>query len=239
MKFELKSWKKFKDTILASELMLDEIKFEADSDGLRFRGLDKSHVAFMNLDIKKEYFDTYEIDLPETCIIDVGELVKVLKRIKSNDVLRFIFSEDDLIIQFDGEALRTFKIRMIDMVYDAPMLPNLNYECEVDVDLKELRESIKDCELYDDRVKISTDEQNVHITAEGGLGDYQSIIPVDTKLESVESVFSLEWLKRFFKIGDISDIVTLKMGNTKPILLNFEDDELIVMFLLAPRIEEE
>ena len=53
-----------------TEQFLDEIKFELDSDGMRFRGLDKSHVAFISMIISSDYFTEFDIDLPCYCICD-------------------------------------------------------------------------------------------------------------------------------------------------------------------------
>lgn len=226
---------------MTAESMLDEIKFEADNDGLRFRGLDRSHIAFMSMNINKDYFDVFDIETPESCIIDTSELVKVLKRIKSDDTLHFSFDEENVTIQFQGQAKRTFKIRNIDQEYDSPSMPNIEYPCTVEVGYKQLLESIKDCDLYDDKLKISTSQYQIGLSAVGDLGDYEAKLDVDDELHGkLSSVFSTSWLKTFFKIGNISDDVEINMGNDMPLLLRFEDEfGLIIQFLLAPRIESD
>ena len=241
MRFELSNFKHFKDAMMISEAMLDEIKFEADNDGLRFRGLDRSHVAFMSMNIGKDYFDVFDIETPESCIIDTSELVKVLKRIKGDDTLHFSFDEENVTIQFQGQAKRTFKIRNIDQEYDSPSTPNIEYPCTVEVSYKHLLESIKDCDLYDDKLKISTSQYQIGLSAVGDLGDYEAKLDVDDELHGkLSSVFSTSWLKTFFKIGNISDDVEINMGNDMPLLLRFEDEfGLTIQFILAPRIESD
>ena len=240
MKFKLDNIKGFKEAIVTAEQMLDEIKFEADTDGVRFRGLDRSHVAFVNMIIRSDYFEEYEIDLPESCIVDSQELVKVLKRSKSDDSLIFSFDESNIKIQFVGKAKRTFKIKQVDMEYDAPSLPNIEYPIEIDVDYKQLQDTVKDAELYSEKVTIATEDQELKIISTGNFGEYVSNIPLLVSLQKCASVFSLDWLKKFFKLSNISDVVTINMGNNMPLFLSFEDEDgLEVDFLLAPRIEED
>ena len=239
MKFKLSNIKNFKDSIITAEQMLDEIKFEADNDGVRFRGLDRSHVAFINLDIKSDYFDEYEIMNPESCIVDTSELVKVLKRSKSNDTLVFSFDAEEIKIQFIGTATRTFKIKQVDMEYDSPMMPNIEYPISIDVDYKQLQDIVKDAELYSDKLTISTEDQELKIISNGNFGEYISTVPLLVNLKNCSSVFSLDWLKKFFKLTSVSDVVNVNMGTDMPLLLDFEDEDgLNVTFLLAPRIEE-
>lgn len=241
MKFELSNFKHFKDAMIAAEAILDEIKFEADNDGLRFRGLDRSHIAFMSMNISKDYFDVFDIKTPESCIIDTSELVKVLKRSKTDDIFKFQFDEENVTIQFEGNARRTFKIRNIDGEYDSPMMPNIEYPCNVEVNYKQLQEAIKDCDLYDDKLRIKTLEYQIGLSAVGDLGEYEAKIDADGKVNpNLSSVFAISWLKTFFKIGNISESVEINMGKDMPMLLRFIDEYgLTIEFLIAPRIEED
>lgn len=240
MKFKLENIKNFKDTIIASEHMLNEIKFEADKDGIRFRGLDGSHVAFMSMEIDKTYFDEYSIDTPESCIIDTRELVKVFKRSKANDKLIFSFNEEEIKIQFKGEATRTFKLKQVDMDYDSPSMPNIDYPITIDIDYKELKDLVKDAELYDEKLTFATEDQQFKIISGGEFGEYSSTISTLTKVKKASSSFSISWLNRFFKLGNVSDEVTVNMGSDMPLLLCFNDEDgLKVEFLLAPRIEQD
>ena len=241
MKIELENIKNFKDVLINAEYFLEEIKFELDSDGMRFRGLDKSHIAFIGMNIDKEYFDEFELEEPCSCIVDTQELLKVFKRAKNNDKMIFSFNDSDLKFQFiNGDVKRSFKIRQVDMEYQSPTRPNIEYPAKFEVNYKQLIDGVKDAELYSDKVKIKTNEYDLSLVADGEFGDYKSKIPLINNVGRYSSIFSIAWLNKIFKINSLSDTVILNMGNNMPLLLELDDGfGLKVDFLLAPRIEEE
>ena len=240
MKFELSNHKNFKNAMSVAELMIDEVRLECDRDGVRFRGLDRSHIAFINMEIGKDYFEEYEIGQPETCVFDTSEIVKVLKRIKSDDKLIFKSDDENVTLQFIGESKRTFNIRQIDILYDSPALPNMTYPCSINIEYDKFNESIKDCELYDTKLKATINKEALTISSTGDLGEYLSEILITEDInEEYSSIFSIDWLKNFLKMGKMGDNeINIRLGNNMPIQLRFDDDEFKTEFMLAPRIEE-
>ena len=240
MNIRLDNIKNFKDVLMNTELFIDEVKFELDSEGMRFRGLDKSHVSFISVIIDSDYFTDFNIDVPCSCICDTNELVKVLKRAKNDDKLLLSFDDTDLELQFiNGNVRRKFKIRQVDMVYDSPDKPQIRFPETFEVSIKQFIESIKDAELYSDKVKLQTNDNQFSIISDGDLGDYKSNLELSENVRDCSSVFSLEWLKKIFKTN-IGGDVKISMGDNMPLFLEFDDKlGLRAEFLLAPRIEND
>ncbi|MBC7119931.1 MAG: DNA polymerase sliding clamp, partial [Methanobacteriaceae archaeon] len=105
--------------------IVDEVQIQVDSEGMRLDALDRSHITFVHLELKREIFDEYECDEPEKINVDTEELMKVLRRARAGD--RLIITSDDanLILTFEGEATRQFKIRLIDIEYETPQPPEI------------------------------------------------------------------------------------------------------------------
>ena len=240
MKIELENIKNFKNILTNVEYFLEEVKFEVDSDGLRFRGLDKSHIAFIGLYVDRDYFDTFDIDEPQSCIVDTNELVRIIKRAKSNDTLVLSFDESNLKLQFiNGDTKRNFRIRQVDMEYDSPPMPNIEYPISFNVGYKLLIDSVKDAELYSEKVRLRTNGYTLFVETDSNVGDYRSELFSLKNIGKYKSIFSISWLNKIFKISGISDEISISMGNDMPLFLEFDDEDgLKVDFLLAPRIEE-
>lgn len=240
MKIELENIKNFKNILTNVEYFLEEVKFEVDSDGLRFRGLDKSHIAFIGLYVDRDYFDTFDINEPQSCIVDTNELVRIIKRAKSNDTLMLSFEESNLKLQFINEdTKRKFRIRQVDMEYDSPAMPNIEYPISFSINYKLLVDSVKDAELYSEKVRLRTKEYSLFVETDSNSGDYKSELSSLENIGEYMSIFSINWLNNIFKISGISDEISISMGNNMPLFLEmFDGDGLKVDFLLAPRIEE-
>lgn len=239
-KAELSDPNILKTSFDAISSIVDEVQIQTDSEGIRLDALDRSHITFVHLELKASLFDEYVCDEPEKINIDTDELMKVLKRSKSNDRVIMSLDEGNFIITFEGEAKRTFKIRLIDMEYEAPSPPELEHPTKFDIPFALLKDSIQDMGIFSDKIALIVDSEKFRASAEGEFGDanieYLHGEKIDTE---AKSIFSLEKIREMLKADKFSDVATIKLGNDMPLHLSLkmvsEDGEL--SFLLAPRIE--
>ena len=122
-KAELSNPNILKTSFDAISSIVDEVQIQTDSEGFRLDALDRSHITFVHLELKSSLFDEFVCDEPEKINIDTDEFMKVLKRSKSTDRVIMSLDEGNFIITFEGEAKRTFKIRLIDIEYESPTFP--------------------------------------------------------------------------------------------------------------------
>ena len=230
-KAELSDSSILKTSFDAISSIVDEVQIQTDSEGFRLDALDRSHITFVHLELKSSLFDEYICDEPEKINIDTDELMKVLKRSKANDRVLMSLDEGNLILTFVGEATRTFKIRLIDIEYDSPAPPSLDYPTEFEIPFTLLKDSIQDMDIFSDKITLMVDQENFYASAEGEFGD--------ANIEYLHG--ELEKIREMLKADKFSEIATISLGNDMPLTLSLkmvsEDGEL--SFLLAPRIESE
>ena len=222
--------------------IVDEVQMQADTEGLKLDALDRSHITFVHLELKSGVFDMYSCDEPLKINVDTEELMKVLKRGKSDDMLELAVDESNLIINFEGEARRTFKIHLIDIEYEPPTPPQLEYPTEFEIPFTLLKNSIQDIDIVSDKISLIVDENKFIASAEGEFGDATIEYLHGEKIEdNAKSVFSLEKIKEMLKADKFSEAVVLRLGNDMPLNLSLKmaSDEGELSFLLAPRIESE
>lgn len=222
--------------------IVDEVQMQADEEGLRLDALDRSHITFVHLELKKNVFDEYQCKEALKINVDTEELMKVLKRAKSEDMVELTTDEGNFIVTFEGEARRTFKIRLIDIEYEAPSPPQLDYPTEFEVPFSLLKDSIQDIGIVSDKIALKVDEDRFNASAEGDFGDAKIEYLHGEKIqENAKSVFSLEKVKEMMKADKFSETAQIKLGNDMPLHLSLKmaSDEGELSFLLAPRIESE
>ncbi|MEG3224726.1 MAG: proliferating cell nuclear antigen (pcna) [Methanobacteriales archaeon Met13] len=222
--------------------IVDEVQMQADEEGLRLDALDRSHITFVHLELKKNVFDEYQCKEALKINVDTEELMKVLKRAKSEDMVELTTDEGNFIVTFEGEARRTFKIRLIDIEYEAPSPPQLDYPTEFEVPFSLLKDSIQDIGIVSDKIALQVDEDRFKASAEGDFGDAKIEYLHGEKIpENAKSVFSLEKVKEMMKADKFSETAQIKLGNDMPLHLSLKmaSDEGELSFLLAPRIESE
>lgn len=235
--------KEFKNILSVAEAILTEIKLECDNDGIRFRGLDGSHTSFLEVNFNKSYFSDFRLEELDNIIIDASELNKIFKRIKNDDEITFKIGDDVLTIEVASETNeKTFKLNGIDMEYDSPRMPSIDYPVNVDVNFKEFKENVMDANLYENKLRIKVEDNNLVIFNRGLMGEYESKLKLEQEFEKQYiSVFSMDLINRIFKLTTLSDKINISMGTDMPMLMMLSDafEEINVKFLTAPRIESD
>ena len=232
----------FKTSFDAISSIVDEVQIEVDSDGLRLNAIDRSHITYVHLELKETLFDIYECDKPIKLNLDTEELMKVLKRSKSDDVMELTVDEGSLIITFEGAIKKTFKVKLIDLEYDTPAQPQIEYPVNISRPISTLKEAIQDIEIVADRVSFNVDEDNLTLEAVGDFADAKVEYLHGEKIsETAKAIYAIENIKEMLKAEKFADNTYVQLGDDMPLTLVLEllNDEGELSFLLAPRIEEE
>lgn len=241
-KAELSDIKIFKEAFESISRIIDEVQMQVDSDGLRLRALDRSHITFVMFELKAHVFDEFFCDVPEKINLDCSELFKVLKKSKTSDILRLSVDEGNFIIIFEGDASRKFNIRLIDLEYDNPTPPNIDLPCKITVPSKLLGDSLGDMDLFSDKLIFQIDQDYFTIKTDGEFGDADiKYIHGENIRQIAESRFSIEKLADMLKSNKFSDECIIELGNEMPLKLtmNLPAGQGYLSFLLAPRIEQD
>ena len=239
-KAELSNPNILKSSFDAISNIVEEVQLQTDNDGIRLNALDKNHITFVHLELKKFLFDEYESTEPAKINVDTTELFKILKRAKNDDRVLLSLDDNNLIITLEGEASRTFKIRLIDLEYDENTPPELDYPTSFEVPFNLLKDSSTDIGIYSDKIKLSVDENNFTIKGDGEFGSVDiEYLHGESIGDTVESVFSLDKVKEMLRADKISTMAKIKLGDNRPMSLSLDMEDGELSFLLAPRIEED
>lgn len=241
-KISLSDTNMFKSAFEAISAIVDEIICVIDSEGFRVTAMDRSHIAFVSLDLKPTVFDEFECNAPDKITIDTSEFMRVLKRMKGSDVLTLTNEEGNLIIKFTGDADREFKLRLIDMEYDVPEPPALEPPVSVEVPSGLVKDCLSDMALFDEKLEFIVDEDYFKVVTNGEFGDAEvKYLHGENILEVVRSCYSIPKLQEMFKASKFSDMCEIALGNDMPLVLTFNllSDDGKIGFLLAPRLEQD
>ena len=241
-KAELSNPNILKTSFDAISSIVDEVQIQTDSEGFRLDALDRSHITFVHLELKSSLFDEFVCDEPEKINIDTDEFMKVLKRSKSTDRVIMSLDEGNFIITFEGEAKRTFKIRLIDIEYESPTPPQLNSPTKFEIPFNLLKDSIQDMDLFSDKITLMVDSEKFRASAEGEFGDANIEYIHGEKIDTeAKSVFSLEKIREMLKADKFSEEAEISLGTDMPLslTLNMVTGDGKLSFLLAPRLEQD
>ncbi|MDO5851824.1 MAG: proliferating cell nuclear antigen (pcna) [Methanobacteriaceae archaeon] len=223
--------------------IVDEVQIEVDTDGLRLNAMDRSHITYVHLELKAELFDIYKCETPHKINVDTDELIKVLKRAKNDDVIELTLEEEsNLILVFEGATKRTFKVKLIDIDYESASQPEIEFPVKLNMPIDVFKNTIQDIEIASDKVSFKVDKDNLTLEAVGDFADAKVEYLHGEKIsEEIESIYSIDKIKEMLKADRFANNLYLSLGDKLPLkfalVLEKEEGELI--FLLAPRLEEQ
>ena len=215
---------------------------EIDSDGLRVDAIDPSHVTFVHLDINEYEFDIFECERPMKICFTTDEFLKYLKRINKDSIMELTVDDNYLTIKSEGNTNKTFKLKLIDLEYDTPPLPEIEYPITIDMDTKLFKEIVKDIEGFSQKVKIYNKGNFIRFEAFGDFSDVEiEYVYQNSISDTFSSVYDLEKISDMLKADKFATKTHLSWGQDMPLLVEMksENENEVLSFLLAPRIEEE
>lgn len=243
MKLELIDHSVFKDSFDSVSRIVDDVTCTIDENGFHMNAIDRSHVCFVSLELAYEMFDSFDCTVTEKICLDTNEFMKILKRMKNNDVLGLIVDENNLTINLKGDVDRTFKIRLIDMDYEVPQPPSLALPVSVEVESSLIKDALTDMELFSTNLTFTIDKDYLTINTDGEFGDaeFKYLHGEQGITGEYSSSFSIQKLKNIFTASKFSEYVKLNLGKDMPIEIEFKKvtDDGVLKYLLAPQINQE
>ena len=242
--------KVLRGALSAVSTLIDEATFYIDQEGIKLRAMDPSRVAMVDFEMQKTAFDEYTADADTKICLNLGELLKLLKRADKDEAVEAFLDEKtgQFTITIRGKYTRTFRMPTLEASEEEVPTPNVTFNVKVTITTDGLRQALEDVALVSDHVRIEADGENMTMTAKGDImganielkKGSDALLSVETK-EPSKTTLGLNYLSDIVKAAaTTSDIVTLEFATDMPLQLDFRqkfDGKLV--YFLAPRIEVE
>ncbi len=242
--------KLLKDMFSAISTLIDEATFNLTPDGIKLRAMDPSRVAMVDFEWQKTVFDEYSCSEPTKLSVNIGEMLKLLKRAGKEESVEMTLEEKTgrLRITIRGKYVRTFNMPTLEPTEEDVPTPRVTFNAKAKITTDGLRQALEDASLVSDHVRIEMDPEKLVLNATGDImganielkKGSDSILDLETN-ETSKATFSLSYLSEIIgAAAAISDIATIEFSTDMPLRLDFQqpkDGKLT--FYLAPRIEVE
>ena len=242
--------KLLRDVLTAISTLIDEGTFNVSPEGMKLRSMDPSRVAMVDFTMQKSAFDEYVSDQNAKICINLGELLKLLKRAGRDEAVELLLDENtnQLVVTIQGRYKRTFRMPTLETTEDEVPTPRVTFNAKVTLTADGLRHSLEDVALVSDHVRMETDGEKFAMSAKGDImgADIElkkgsdALLSLEVK-EPSRATYPLSYLSDIVKAASAtSDIVALEFSTDMPVRLDFKqpyDGSLV--YYLAPRIEVE
>lgn len=241
MLLKLENPKILTDIVSIISELVTEVRLKVSKDGLSLTAIDPANVAMVYFKMPQDLFSQFEIEKDEILGINLESMKQVLRRCKLGSSL-IISKEDNLLkLGIQDKIKRDFTLALIDIESEEKELPQWEFKSVIKMDSESFVEIIEDCAIVSDACTFLAEPTKFVVEAHGLNSARAEFSSDEIEIYSDYSTarFSLEYLTKFSKGAKVSSRVALNFSDNHPIRINFLTGNIMLSFILAPRIEQE
>ncbi|MEM3161629.1 MAG: proliferating cell nuclear antigen (pcna) [Candidatus Bathyarchaeia archaeon] len=248
-KLKVSNAKLLRDLVSAISILVDEATFHiTPEEGLGLRAMDPSRVAMVDFEWPKTVFEEFICTEPTKMCINLGELLKLIKRTGKDEEIELSIDEKTgkLRVNITGAYVRSFTMPLLEASEETVPTPKIPFNVRAKATTDGLQGAIEEAGLVSDHVRIEADPEKLVLQAAGDIMGatitFQKgsnvLLDLEVK-EPSKATFSLNYLSEIIKAASAtSEIVTLEFSTDMPIKLDFHQAAGgKLAYYLAPRIE--
>ncbi|MBS3089445.1 proliferating cell nuclear antigen (pcna) [Candidatus Pacearchaeota archaeon] len=241
MLLKLENPKLFSDLISIISELVTEVRLKITKEGMNLTAIDPANVAMVYFKIPSDLFAQFELEKEEIIGINLENLKAVLRRCKPGSALTLAREDNMLKLGIQDKIRRDFTLALLDIDTEEKEMPHWEFKSVIKMDSEALAEVVEDCLVVADACTFFAEPKKFIVEAHGlnsARAEFSSE-EIELYSDTSKARFSLEYLNKFVKGAKISSRVTLSFSDDHPMRIDFPTGNVMLSFVLAPRIEQE
>jgi len=232
----LKNWLK------AIKAVTNEFRMEIHKeDGWLVTAKNDANTALVDISLQKDVFDKYKTKKSFTVALDCDLLDHIIKDARGN--IEVEITKEKLIAVTNNTR---FEIRLLspETIRKSSVPSELDFKAEIYLYTEDLRRGLQAAERVSqwDEVVLAVKDNHFFVKSVGESEVMEMMLSPDDLIklegENCRSIFSLNYLMPMIKAVNTRSL-KLELGTDEPIKIAWEDENMSVMYLLAPRVSED
>ena len=230
-----------------------------DKDKMYIQSMDNAHVSIFEINLPKEWFDTYEHTSENNIVLGLSSslMYRILNSREKNQQMQIVFDDmnsDKLMIHFTGENKsefeKHFEIPLMDIDSEMLSIPIVEYQAEFSICSANFTGIINQLKMFGDTMDIKCSEEQIVLYANS---QEQGKMFVEIKIEDLTEFsideneiinlsFSLTYLHHFCLYHKLSEEIEIKISRDFPMKVVYllgGCETATMTFFLAPKIADD
>ena len=227
----------------------EEVNLYFNTTGLYFQTTDSSLISMVELNIKAEWFDIYEIKVNQVFGINIECFNKILYCIDKDYTIEINFKENSdkiNIILSDEKIIKEYEMNLMDIDTDIFDIPNSEYSSDIVLDSPIFKEYITELTMFGEYLDFNCSENEIILSTEGDFGKSKIIINEEYLEEycieeeaNINLSYSIKIIKIISNFVKLNKLTNIHVSEDKPLKIEYKLDDSNVnklSFFLAPKM---
>ncbi len=237
--------KLLRSILAAVSAVVDEVTLRVDPEGLNVRALDLAEVSMVDLSLRKEAFESYDVQSEERIAFRISDVLKLLRSTVPNEKVKIEPVENQLRFQVTGAFTRSFGVPIFGGESKNLPLPKVNLKNSFTVPIAIMDQLVQNGKHISDSVKLETQENKVVLSVKGETSSFTvDLLPEDGTLLDYVLVagstvsYDLTRLSKIVSVLDFADNVKIAYDADMPLRISSNiDSKGEINYFLAPKVE--
>lgn len=227
-----------------------DINATFDVDNLHIQGMDKSHICLFDLNLKKNWFESYEVTSKELFCFNANNFYSIINT-KSDEQTLVIKKEIDDFLSIElinliknSDYNKYFSMPLLEYEYDEMNIPLPDYDAEFSLPSKKVTDMLSQLSNFGDDINIKCSDDCVDFKTNGTSGEMRVNIPVDDMLSyavveggDVDVTYSLLYINKMCITNKLTSDIEFSISKDCPMKINYDlGDDSSLVFYIAPKL---
>ena len=240
--------------VAAVQTLSEDSTFDVDSDGVRTRAMDPSHVALLDVKFPTSSFENFRCPKPTRFTIHMEDFSKIVKRSELKESFELSRAKSkSLAIKIGSTHYRKeFELHLLDDELKTSPLPKLTFTTRFSMGLDPFQQILTDISVVSTTVGVAVSNGSVALSGKGDSGKAEVKIgkgdgallqeaSVENGSDETKAYYNLEYLLKIVKaVASFSDLVKFEYSSKMPLRIEFLNLEKRstgpIQFYLAPKM---
>lgn len=236
----------WRSTLIAISEMSDDAILICTNNGIKFRVMDHSHVALLEVHFPKSSF--LELDCQNSLFsVNVVDFMNIMTAVGDDDLVQLTIKGKKLMqIKVEGSLKMEYNLRLIKRSEINIPMPRVEVKSKISLTPNTLEKILGNIERVSEYLMINSLEGGIEFSGKGNAGDAKinlekgSVhLPLHDFMEESISAYEIVFMTKILKsIGKICRVINMEYGNQTPVKMHFEMPSMAnAEYYLAPKIE--
>jgi DNA polymerase III sliding clamp (beta) subunit (PCNA family) len=217
--------------------LISEANIVFGPEGISIIAMDAANVAMVTANINKSSFTEYKACEGAVYGVNLLNLKAMLKRGGKSSSLKLAFNDHVNINMTAKDRRISYELPLLaDLEDKKPELPKMDFKAGISIKTADFSEAVSDAEIISDSLSLLFNDNKASFEA---IGEKSNKVVIDLPGKSVgencKSKYSMEYLKKIIPKG--FEKVKLETSKDYPLMATYEEKDMSIKFLIAPRVE--
>jgi proliferating cell nuclear antigen len=199
--------------------IINDVNIYFTSEGIKIIAFDIARVTLVHVFMAAENFEEYECAHDTTVGINILNIFKLIKSIRSNDVLTMEVRDENLFISVQNDSKKStsnFSVKLLDLNEDELEIPEITMRYQTSISSVDFQKLVRDMANIGSDMTITRTGNQIIFKSEGDFASQETNIEqTETVPEDAQGLFKLKYLSMFTKGTILCSIVQI-LQNPEP-----------------------